>query len=237
MATGLKSVIKNLKSPLALKAFGFGALIFTARFLLSGGWAGALIFSLGAFMIYFNPPFRSTRLFASFLTLVAVSGLVIIHSSLSVLLLSVLLLSFLFYLILAVKDLALLNRDWWYFVLHLSLTYISLMTFFFWYSDFPVSGSIFLALVVFLLWNERFPGMPVVSGLISFLLLQVAWAFGLLPLGFIGAAISVLLVAFFFGDLVYFINKEGLSPRLILVDTTAVTIGLVATFFITHWVP
>jgi len=237
MAIGLRSVIKNLKSPLALKALSFGALMVAARFLLLGGWGGAFVFGAGVLVMYFNPPFRSVRLFASALILTAISVLAIVASGAMVFWLSVFLLSFLFYLVLIVKDLTVLNRDQWYFILQLALIYAALSAFFFWYGDFPGLASVLLVLVMFLLSNERFPGLPVISGVMSFLALQAVIALGLLPLGFINAAVSGLLIVFFFGDLIYFSVKNKLSARLLLVDTTTVTLGLVATFFLTRWVP
>jgi len=125
----------------------------------------------------------------------------------------------LFYLLLGVKDLVFLQRSTWYRVLNIGLVYSAFLLFFYHVQGSYVIRAV-LIFVMFLLLLERFTKKRAIYWLLALIILEVVWAIGLLPIGFISAASLALAFYFFLTDLTSLYFEEKLTKRLILLDST-----------------
>jgi len=235
MAPKLKSVFQKQQSRLALKAIAYG--FFIALVALSGGGAfSVVLFFLAALFIYFNPPFNSARLFVSFIILTLAGPLAITELNPVVVGLAVLVFAALFYIILSLKDLAFLHREWWYFIMQLALFYVGFLLFFYHYPARPIIFMAIFYVAALFLFHERFYKESfALAALLSFLLTEAAWGISLLPLGFLNSAGALLVVAFVLEDMINSGRRNELSPRLILTDITIAVLSFLLIFGTTVW--
>jgi len=226
MALKLKSVLENQQLTLLFKALMFGAfLLFTPP----------LLFIIAALFLYFKPLFNTFSFFSSFIILL------ILSLSLTNGLLAAILFSFVFYIILGVKNLVFINRWRWYHLLHLSLFYSTFLLFFL--SDntsnfFFKSFGLFLISVFLLREFLKFAAADfpkrrlLISWALSLFVVEITWVIGLLPLGFLNSANLALLSVFALGDLTLH-HFRGTLGRKVVLSTAALFVLLTLLIFAT----
>lgn len=237
MATKLKSVLRNPKSRLVLKAVIFGGLYY----LLQLGSFSAIplgIFVVGSAFLYSAPLFRTAELLRPFLLLLVVAlitGWVLRDST--YFFWSAAYFAFLFYLILGVKDLAFIARSIWQRVLNFSLAYLVFALFFYHSQSYwPIKiAAVFIALIF--LFRDVARGRAA-TWLLSLAMLQGLWVISLLPVGFLNAANLAFLTYFVLADLAFhYYNFGGVSRRRILTDVTFFVLLALAVFAFSRWSP
>lgn len=200
-----------------------------------------LFFALAAIFIYSRPLFESLYIWYGFLVLVpaAILGMKILVGSVSVLpppLASlafgggVVLFSFIFYILLGIKNYLLVKRSRAYFVAAILLFYCLFIIFFLAdKSEWFLGKYGLIALASFLLFREwlalipsfYFPQRELLASVVAALIItQFLWAVALLPIGFISSANLMLLFTFGLADflLKHFtggISKEFLAQHLV----------------------
>ncbi|MEK7654118.1 MAG: hypothetical protein AAB345_02450 [Patescibacteria group bacterium] len=187
METKLKSIFLNPQLRLAFKATLFLGFLILARL---GGFSliSTPIFIAGAVVLYARPLFRTVEKLGDFLVLVfsaVVFNLVFIDSL--DFFFSAVYYSLLFFLLVGVKDLILINRGFWSLVLNFGLAYPIFLIFF----QGNSAGVWWKPLVLFLLTILLIKDALKKNGLaapFSLLVTEVAWASSFLPIGFIGLA-------------------------------------------------
>jgi len=247
MAIKLKSVLKNPQLQLAFKALIFGGFLVLAK--LGGlGVVPVIFFLLTAFLLYSRPLFNAFSFIVSFLLLVIVSlsVLKIFPYEGNYFLLAVFFSSFLFYLLLGVKNLVFIDRAFWFNFFGLALFY-AVFLIFFWAdkSTFFVIKSLLLFLVVLFLSRDflsiSVPDYPfpqkktLASWLLAFIMLELAWVISLLPLGFINSANLAIMSVFLLGDVTINYLRGALTRRAILIDVTLFVVLLLVVFGTTQW--
>lgn len=233
MATKLKLVFRSQKLKLALKALIFAGLLFLA------GWTGfnplpISLFLVGAVFLYASPLFKTVELIKPFAVLLVVSlwSFSSVSGWFSILALGYL--GALFYLLLGVKEIVFLQRATWYRVLNVGLAYSLFLLFFYHGQATYWLRAILLFLALILLLGDFLKKRPV-YWLLALVLLEIAWALGLLPIGFIGAANLALLVYFILVDFVRRQVDGELTKRVILINVTLFTVLLIVVFGLSRW--
>jgi len=188
MAEKLRLVLRSPRLQLVPKVFFWSG--FLGWFYLNQGsfWSW---FFLAAASVYFysQPLFNSRAQLRSFLVFMGMAPAVAKAAPLALPALP-----FLFYLILGLKQLVLLNRELWRQFLNLALFYIIFLVLF---SINPLNfrlaaGPAFLA--IFLLWRDFFSTPASLA--LTLVNLELLWVIGLLPLGFLNAANLLWLMTF-----------------------------------------
>ena len=215
---------------LFLKAAIFAAGLFLIA--QSGfGVAAIVVFILVSVALYSRPLFENYSTFYAFLVLLpaAILGMRILERSI-LFWPGILLFSFIFYLLVGIKNLLFIKRSRLYYVAALLLFYAVFIEFFLvdksdWF--LLKYGAVILA--AFLLFREwltiisafSFPKRELLAaGVAAFLVAQLLWAVALLPIGFISSANLMLLLVFVPADflLKHFtggISREFLIPHLV----------------------
>ncbi len=231
METKLKLVFQNPKLRLAVKTLVFAFLLGT----LSSGRLGffpILFFGICAGFLYAIPFFRTFELGGPFILLLA--EVIMTVQTFSSGIVPMLYFAVLFYLILGIKDLALVDRESWQRVLVLLLSY-PLFIMFFYYpgtSEFLRLFGIFIGFVILM---KQVIVHRAARWLVSFLGLQIAWAISLLPIGFLSqsglAALSWILLA----DIAYYHQEHKLTKRTVLIHGTLLTTLTLLVFVFSRW--
>ena len=130
MAIKLKLRLLIPQSALLLKAILFGGLLSYAK--VEGmGWAPVLLFGVGAVALYANPALRPIQFAASFAVLLMLAwGMMVTFTSPLLWGGAMLAASFLFAVLIGVKDVLFVYRKEWHYLLHLGLVYGTLILFF-----------------------------------------------------------------------------------------------------------
>jgi hypothetical protein len=234
MVNRLKSAFQNQQSLLVLRVALYGfSLLFVSLF--GGGLWRSTGFFIVALLVYFNPSFNSGKFLASFIVLVFTSFVALASLTGTSVWIGVAASSILFYIILALKDLAFVNRDWWHSLLHLSLFYMLSALFFYGYSNHPNGYLITLFIILLFLFNERFKNNFPLSAVLTLIVVEGAWAVGLLPLGFLNSAGALLLLFFVVSDIAFSATLNKLTPRLVLSNVTISILALLFLFISTSW--
>lgn len=234
MEIRLKSVSKNLTLRLASKAAVFGVLLFLAG-IANFRFTAVVIFIGAAVFLYLSPLFRTVEFSLPFLLLMAFSLAAIeTLAGSGQFLPAVIFLSFLFFLILGLKDLVLIQRTTWQRFLNLSLAYLALLLFFYYVQEFFFLKLILLFGVTLLLIKDLFK-KRIFYWLIAFLVVEAAWALSLLPFGFISAATILLLVYFVLTDLAIYYLDNALTRRRILTDISIFALLFILTLAFSRW--
>ena len=234
MATRLKSVFRSRQSLLVLKALIFWG--FLGLHWSGGGVISAIFFILAALILYCSPISRTSHFFFTFASLLIVAlSIVSVVAPIGFLIVSIFL-AFLFYCLLAVKNLIFVNRSEWHFALVLAIIYLAFVVFF--SADqsswFIFRSLIFYILTVMLIRELLLLSMRVVL-IISFFLIESVWMIGFLPLGFINAANLSLLVCFSIIDSLRHYLRGTLTNRVILTRITILVLGMLLIFGVTIW--
>ena len=203
MPKKLSLVLRGNTSRSALKAAIFGLFVFLA----AAGWPLTVIFIVAAAYFYFQPFSKTRPMLSSFLILLVVSLLFVFYpfnEQWPLRLAVVLILSFLFFLLLGIKNLIFVHRQPLYHLFNNSLMFLVFVAFFLSdKSNFFALKYLLAGLAIFLLWHEAFrfalnlgqtaANVNLLAAGFTFLNLQFFWAVALLPLGFLNS--SALLLA------------------------------------------
>lgn len=197
MAIKLKSALRTPQFQLALKALVFGA--FLASVKIGGmGTIPVLLFLAAAFYLYARPIFQTFLLLWPFIIFIAVALIftAMAPAGLLYLLPAVFFASLVFYLILGIKNLILIDRPRAHFLFILATLYLCLLIFL---ASSRESFYLIKLLAVFaaalILFNNLFRNRPL-SGVLALLTAEIAFAVSFLPIGFLQSA-SLSLVPIF----------------------------------------
>lgn len=215
MALRLKSVSKDPRLPYALKALLFGASL-----LLIGKWGFIL-----AIYFYINPLLRTLKFLFPFLVFLIAGFGLFLQTPPQYQLLSAAFLSMLFYFLLVIKNLAVVDRVGVYFV-------FSALTLFMVFIFYPSPLFVFFASAAIFSYLLKRRELIWVSAL---LIAQTLWAVKQLPIGALQTANIALVVVIFLQTIVLrykngLLNKKELPVFLFL----AAALALFATFA-SHW--
>ncbi len=187
METKLKSIFLNPQLRLAFKAALFLGFLFLAR-LGSFSLLATLFFLFGAIILYARPLFRTVEKAGDFLVLIF--SVLVFHSifidSLDFIF-AALYYSVLFFWLMGIKDLILIKRNFWSIALNFGLAYPIFLIFF----QGNFAGSWWQPLILFLLTlllSRDTLKRGELAAPFSLLVVEVAWASSLLPIGFIALA-------------------------------------------------
>ncbi len=234
MEQKLKLVFQNLTLQLAFKAGVFAGLLYFVKF-ADFGPVSIFVFFAGALILYAKPLFRTFEVFIPFAILSILSLLAsYLLSDSRYFILSAIIFSVLFYLVLGIKDLALIQRMAWYRFVNLSLVYTALLIFFYTNQEYFLLKISLLFLTIFLL-SKSLIKKRLVYWITAFLMLEAIWAVSFLSIGFVSSANLSILIYFIITDLAL-VNIEGaLTKKKILIDTSIFIILLVAIFALSRW--
>lgn len=243
MAIELRSVLRNPKSVLLLKTLLFGIVLTLAK--ISGfGWLPILFFLATAFILFFFPLFQSISHFIPFVLFIGLGTFFLSRISDFYFWLAVAGLAFLFYLILGVKNLTVMNRSRAYRIFHLAVFYGTFILFFFsGKKSAPALLAIFF--IAWLLFRDLFKFQrfalvswrlcSVAAGVAALLVVEFLWAISFLPIGLIQSAAQVLLLVFILGDLSINYFNNQLTRKVILTDITIFTLLSLFIFIMSDW--
>ena len=235
MEIKLKSVLRNPKSKLAFKALIFAGLLSLVA-IGNFSWLVVVFLIVGSPILYSRPLFRTVDLIWPLLALITLALLslwVLIGSAYW--LFAVTYFAILFYLILGIKDLAFISRVGWNQVLVLGLAYPAILLFFYYNQEFFwwKSLALFLAMLILL---RYLIGRRVVAWLMAFMALEIVWAVGLLPIGFLSSANLAITFYFVLADLAFHQYIVGnLQKQRILTDITIAAILVMLVFAFSRW--
>ncbi|MDO8467159.1 MAG: hypothetical protein Q7S83_03425 [bacterium] len=142
--------------------------------------------------------------------------------------------SALFYILVGIKDLVLINRDGWRVFLNFALAYPAFLMYFY-YNQGHFWWKLPLLFAVLLFLSKDFLKKRIVFWLVAFLGSQIAWAADFLPIGFVSSANLAIL---FYATAVSYCDqylREGLTKRHILASFSIFLVLLVAIFAFSSW--
>ena len=231
---------------LVLKSVIFGGFLLLVE-LGNTGVFPVLFFLAVSALLYFKTSAYSkeSRNIYSFLVLLAVSlGSISILDHWEFILPAVLLFSFLFYLVLGIKELIFVYRYQWYFINNLFLFYAIFILFF-----LTDKSSLFLLkyaavfIMVFSLFRERFflsshyfPKRHLLTAMLcSFVAMELLWATAILPLGFVNSANLMILIVYVLIDFINHHFQGTLNKKMILRNLTIFIIALLIILGTSVW--
>ncbi len=231
MVTKLKSVFRNPQSALALKALVFAAFFALAKL---GGFSTLpiLFFLAVSIFLYLRPFFRTLELAGTFFVLL-LSAILFIRTFTDTIdfYFAVVYFPFLFYVLIGIKDLILIQRGGWRVFLSFALAYPSFLMFFY-YDQGSLWWTLPLLFSVLLFLSKDFLKKRLAFWLTAFLSSQIAWAANFLPVGFVSASnISMLFYAVVISFCDQYLRGE-LNKRsaLILINIFVLLLVLVLAF-------
>ena len=244
MATELKLVLRNPQSVLLLKTvlfLGFLALAKIGGF----GWLPILFFILATSILFFLPFFQTFSYFVAF-GFFLITGLVFLGKlPESYFSLGAIIFSGLFYLLLGVKSLVMVDRARAYLLFHLSIFFLVFILFFQSAEELNAFSLLMVFVVSYLLFREffkfqDFPGIGwrqknIFSWTLAFLTLQAVWAIKILPIGFIQSASLSLVLVFIFGNLARAYLSGKLNRQAVLRDLTFLVLSALLIFITSKW--
>lgn len=190
-------IIKNPRFLLAYKSAVFGILLWL--FWRSPGLFWGFLYVAGAGFLYLRPLFNSSALFSLLVAEIALS-IALQPSFFTARVFFTLGFSFVFFIILGIKNLVLIHRERWMRGVCYIVLYISVLDFFLHYFSRPfwfawVFAMILLWLILLVLISDRRLIGPVLV-----LLGELLWVVSWLPIGFLSSTNIVLLVILFIDD-------------------------------------
>ena len=238
-----------------IKALVVGLLLLFAQ-LQDFSWLAILIFLFFAGILYLQPIFKTSSLLFSFLSFAALSLLVPsrfaivfarsgFESAPAVgLWLCALVFAGIFFLIAGVKNMVLLRRREWYYLLYLCLNYLALFLFF----SIGTSVGFWLKALVFFAFNVgllreflRFQDFQlqrlhkVGVFIIALIILECLWAVSLLPLGFANSASLMTVIIFTISEIFQRYIRGTLNARFIRLNTLFAAGVLLVIFLVSNW--
>ncbi|PIT92538.1 MAG: hypothetical protein COU08_01830 [Candidatus Harrisonbacteria bacterium CG10_big_fil_rev_8_21_14_0_10_42_17] len=245
MVTKLKLRLWTPILGLAFKALIFFALF---SFMTASGFSplAVAIFIIGTTILYSTPFFNLQSVSIALVTLILISVAVseILFTAVSPLWLSIILTG-LFFIILGIKNVIFLHREAWYHILYFGLLYLLLITFFLtekaYYFFFQ---AVLLGIVSYMLFREfiRITGKSEdkkrergFAGLFAWILVQWSWVVALLPLTFINAANTAILLAYIIGEMLHLEVGKTRKKRDVLSRITLAIVLLIMIFGSAKW--
>lgn len=247
MATRLRSLFRERRLALVLRAVIFGALFWLA--VISGFGPIQIAIFFGVSLFLYSGAGAGTGYLWSFFLLLLLSAFFVFRFAGAIPLLAMVFASAaLFYVAIGLRGLFFVYRSIWHYLLCLLLFYGAFIGFFsadkshFFF--LKVAAIFFFILILFkeLLGNlvpaeddqsssRALIRASAVSGLCALMLSEVIWAISLLPLGVVNSANLAVLAGFFIMDFARMYHQNSLNPRSILLDLTvfmALAIGIFA---------
>ncbi|MCL5017580.1 MAG: hypothetical protein M1155_02905 [Patescibacteria group bacterium] len=245
MVEKLRSALRIVRSQLLLKAAAFALLLFWAK--ISGFSALSIFFFfLISVLLYFGGRVHSTaETLRSFIVLLFVSLFgVDMLNHFQFLIPAIVAFSFIFYIILGIKELAFARRPKWNYAKNILLSYLIFLTYFlsnrydwFFGKYFLVFFGIVLLVTEWLFWLEKdfLKRRRVIALVISFLSLQLLWAVSLLPLGFINSATLMTVFVYIMLDFCKHHFRGTISKELIWKHFLVLCFSFAVIFAFTNW--
>lgn len=214
MATRLKLILKKPIFGLAFKGLVFGAFLYF-YYLNPSLWRG-LIFAVAAFWLYNQPIFNFSSLLPTLLVLLSLA-LGIGEQAGLLNLISLAVLTFLFAIILGIKNLILINRLAWHYFITFVLSYLVFLNFFLLdkSSFFSVKWLAALLLIV-LLFRDIFSQRATVA-IMALLIGEIIWLTNWLPIGPLSSANLSMLCLVFLVDALHYHRLEWKKVGLFIV--------------------
>ena len=243
MAQKLRSLLQSQQSILVLKAFVFAAFL-SLMYLSDFSFIPILFFIVSALVLYFKPLFNTLSYLVIFMILITLSIVLAVVLPIAAQPMLVIGFSFLFFIILGLKNLSFVNRIQWYNLLHLLLFYALFLLFFsFDKSNLFVLKSTGILILVGILFRYflKFNAVKfsrrraVMSWALALMVIEAIWAISLLPIGFISSAnLSLVLVLLLSGITVHHF-KGTLDKRVILSNTGLFLVLTILIFITSKW--
>ncbi len=238
-------------TPIIIKAIIFGLLLLYVQAAQFSFWP-IVLFVLVALFLYSQPVFKAFTFTTSLFLVLALSLLLTSRFTITVPgelggageWLFAAGFSFLFFLLMGIKNFALVRRPQWYAVLFIVLTYGIGLLLFTSISTSPLPSMILFALFTALLIREYFDlaehrrsrALFVIVLTLSLVLAESAWALSLLPIGFAKAASALTLFSMMTVGIVDRYLGGTLSARFLRVNLSLI-IGLTAIIFLSsRWI-
>lgn len=234
MATKLKLVFQNPQSALTFKAAIFAAFFILAKLGSFSFWPTA-IFITAALLLYIRPFFRTFEMFGTLAALLVTSvlfGLTFLDAF--DFYFAAVYFPILFYLVLGIKDLVLIQRDAWRSFLNFALAYPALLMFFY-HNSGGFWWRIPLLFIILIFLSKDFLKKRLAFWISAFLSIQVAWAADFLPIGFVSSANLSLL---FYASVISFIDsylRGALNKRFILSLVSVFILLLMLILALSRW--
>ena len=220
MEIRLRSVLRNPQLPLIVKAILFGGFLALAK--IGNMQLFPILFFLAiTLFLYAKPLFRTLLFLTPLFFLVTLAILMARAAAWEIFALLVIpAMSFLFYLLLGIKQLVFVRRELWLRVMYLSFGYASMVLFFAASPEHRWSAFVALLVGLFLLLRGMFSKQYLSSVVLLLLLAEAVWGISLLPFGPIHAASAAFLIYFFVTDLVWNVKAGTLTRHILLIDST-----------------
>ncbi len=245
MGEKLKLVLKIIQLRLILKSLIFAGLLFWAELSNFSTLPVLLFISLSVVFYFRTHQHNNSENIYSFLILLIVSlAGVSLLSHIQFLIAAVTFFSFLFYLVLGIKDLILTKRYEWNFIKNILLIYSIFLIYFLTdkYNFFAVKYiAVFIALFLIIQewfsWLEaKFPKRHQLSALVfSFLILQLLWVVTILPLGFINSATIMAVFVYLMFDFCINHFRGSINKKIIVKNSIILIFSLLIIFISTNW--
>lgn len=251
MATRLKLLFQGRQSASALKALifvGFLGLVKIGNFGVI-----PILFFLTAGLILYNRPFlKASAHLTSFIVLI-LAAIFMLHRLDNAVLIAIFLFSaaFLFYIVLGLKNLLLVYRASWQYILGLSLFYFIFLIFFALDKSYFLWKEIGLAAVNFFLFKEflgliaqdakikgssrAMKNINLAAAIITLLMAEEFWLINLLPIGFLNSANLALISVFMLIDLTRCSWQDNFPRKTVLADITVFVLTTLLIFGISQW--
>ncbi|MDD5547577.1 MAG: hypothetical protein PHN74_01590 [Candidatus Pacebacteria bacterium] len=246
MVEKLRLVLQSPRLRLVLKSAIFGGFLFLVK--LGGFGFFSILFFLGvAAFLYFRAEahfLKSQNLYSfAVLLIIALGGLYTVHRP-EFWIAEVFFFSFIFYLLLGIKELVFVHRYQSYSIKNILLFYAVFALFFL--SD--KSSLFFLKYILvfaatlslyreWFFWSEHyFPRRHLLTTLLlSLVTMEILWATALLPIGFISAANLVILMVYILTDFVFGHFQGIINKRMILKNSIIFIVTLLLILGTSTW--
>jgi hypothetical protein len=245
MVEKLKSVSKIIQSQLLLKALVFAGLLFWVKISDFSVLPVLLFFIINAFLYFKSRSQNNSETIRSFVILLFVSLFAVsMLSHFQFLIPTVIFFSFIFYVIIGIKDFSFVHRPKWNYAKNILLSYSVFLAYFlsnryewFFGKYLLVLISIFLLVGEWLSWLEKgFPKRRVIISLVfSFIILQLLWVVSLLPLGFINSATLMTVFVYIMMDFSKHHFRGTINKSLVLKHLIVLLFSFFTIYIFTNW--
>ncbi|MDP1718884.1 MAG: hypothetical protein Q8L24_00450 [bacterium] len=227
-------VFQNPQLALTSKALLFAAFFVLARLGNFSLWS-LVLFVLAALFLYARPFFRTVEMAGTLVALLIIAAFFgLTFRDPFDFYFAAVYFPFLFYLVLGIKDLVLIQRDAWRSFLNFALAYPAFLMFFY-YSGGGFWWRLPLLFIILLFLSKDFLKKRLAFWLSAFLSIQVAWAADLLPIGFVSGANLALL---FYAIVVSFMDsylRGTFNKKFFLALVSVFVLLLVTILALSRW--
>lgn len=235
MVIKLKLILQNPRLLLIFKTIIFASSLLLVK-IGSFGITPILFFIIAVSLLFFWPIFRVFKYITLYILFLILGLLFIKYLTGYYFLVGVIFLSFLFYWLLAMKNLVLVDRFRTRLIFNLALFYLTFFLFFISRRESFFTLKLLGIFLVALLLLKGLKHWPlVVSWILAFLIIQIIWAISLLPIGLFQSANLALLIVFILQDLSVKYFAGLLTRRTILIDITIFVLLMLLIFITSSW--